>query len=193
MKLDRALLKVTSSPTNSRTHLKDIDQNIPIRPCRTCIGTVRADSSLQLEGWLGSLLVWFGPTILQEIFQRNSFDEYRKCVTGHGIGLQIRLGPVHSQRWLALDFSLMSWTVVSRRISIQWNIGLPPIVSEDSDIFHYARASNVQAVKSILASRKGSPSDTTPNGRTLLHVRILDIAFSQHIQISDNRIDSFRG
>lgn len=183
---------MTSLPTNLRTNPVIRNQNPASRACKTCIGTVRADSTLQLENWFGSILVWFGPTILQEIFQRNCIDECRKHMTGYGIGCQIRLCPVPIKRGWALDFSLMNSIVASRRISIQWNIGLAPIVSDGSDIFRFARASNVQAVKSILASREGSCCDTTPDGLTLLHVRILDLAFLNHVRVIDNRIDSFR-
>jgi hypothetical protein len=132
--------------------------------------SVKAESPFQLQTWFGSLLIWFGPTVQQEVDKRVSVHKVRSYRIGHGIGLQIRLGTMSSRLWCALDCSIMSWMIASRRYTIQWNISLPEIISEDSDIFHFARVANVKAVKAILSSRKGSPFVTTPSGLSLLHV-----------------------
>ena len=149
------------------------ERALPSQTFRACIDTVRAESSLQLDSWLGGLLVWFGPTFGQGQSQPNSTDGYKKHRTGHGIGLHIRLRSIHGNRSWAVDISFINWTALSGRMSIQWNLSIHSIVPENSDIFYYAKTSNLQAVQSILASRKGSPSDTTPNGLSLLHVRII--------------------
>jgi hypothetical protein len=168
--LDQTLAYLKSQPVHPR---EAVAIREPIRTSwhlTTCSDIARAESFLQLESFFGSLLVWFGPTFARRTFQRNGNEEIRKNRTGYGFGIYIIMPVFPGKHWRVIDISLTTCTALSQRISIQWNLHLPCIVSEDSDIFHYTKTGNIQAVEFILASRKGSPSDTTPNGLTLLHV-----------------------
>ena len=171
IRLDQTLQRLTGPPTHQKMSVMINDQSpssIPVSVYPNSV-SVKAESLLQLQTWLGSLLIWFGPTIQQDVDKRDGIHKMRSYKIGHGIGLQIRPGTIPG-RWCALDCSIMSFMTASRRCTIQWNINLPEIISEDSDIFHFARVANVKAVKAILSSRKGSPFVTTPSGLSLLHV-----------------------
>lgn len=178
-KLDQTLIQLGSRPVTAREAAAVRESIPPSWQLKTCSDTVRAESFLQMESWLCGLLIWFGPTFAPYSVQRSYIKENRKYKTGYGFGLRVTLHAIPSKRWRAVDFSLTTRTALSQRISMQWNLHLPCTVSEESDLFHYTKMGDIQAVQGILASRKGCPSDTTPSGLSILHVA----AESNHLNL----------
>ncbi|MCJ1466442.1 hypothetical protein MMC07_005061 [Pseudocyphellaria aurata] len=128
---------------------------------------IRSESFAQLVSSLANLTLWSGPAV-QPLLRGNDLPS--SFSRGYGLRLQILFGSWCHRYLYALNVAVMLWMDSSRGCSVQWNLNLPRVIPQSSEIFRLVRDSEIAAVKRLVASKKCSIADVAPDGTSLLHL-----------------------
>ncbi|KAH0536975.1 hypothetical protein FGG08_006203 [Glutinoglossum americanum] len=142
--------------------------------------SVRAATLYYHEIWFIKLAIWRGPLFAQH-WHRDRKPTFGplSCDQSCGIGV--------SFVWHYSPFSRAAFTASFMRKfkqswvspSLHWNISLPRIVANDSEIMEFASLGNIEAMVRLFRSGKASPTDITPQGNSLLHIAVR----SNHLEV----------
>jgi hypothetical protein len=132
--------------------------------------SVRAATLCRREIWFVRLTLWRGPLFAQH-WHRDRKPTFGPLPPDQSWGIGVSLACPYSPFGKALTACFMrkfkqSWISPS----VHWNISLPTIVANDSEIVELASLGNVEGMVRLFQSGRASPTDTTPQGNTLLHV-----------------------
>ena len=122
---------------------------------------------------LGSLCCWFGPMIFKRWTERNEelFD-LRPEKSAYGLRLTVRSSNLYL-RTLCLEVCVQTEIHRLEIRSIRFSLSFTKTISKDSSVIRLASVGDVKSVKELFEERRAGPTDTTPNGTSLLHVRQL--------------------
>lgn len=95
----------------------------------------------------------------------------RKC--GFVYEIQIKLF-LSRTKMISLNISNCLQTGLASGLVSRFNISVPRIISPASKIMGYFKTGNLRAVKAMFRTGEAAPSDSLPDGTSLLHVRTFD-------------------
>lgn len=142
--------------------------------------SIRASKLRQFRTIFGDLTVWLGPIMVQR-WTSTQDPFYEISTPSDGFGLAVLL-PFPYTRFHRAVFTLLfmrSPRLNLRGLSVRCNLSFPNVVPKDASIMRFARTNNLEAMRHLFQTRQAAASDTTPTGKSLLHVSFANLSHHQ--------------
>ena len=132
--------------------------------------SVRRCRARQFEGTKGNLSVWLGTSLFRRWIRKGQHDYQRSyALHGHGFGVAMKLPSICSRTLMLVLYASQGLEGVCS-LSIRCNLSFPRSVPWNARVMSFARTGNIQGMESMFQHRQAAPSDTLPDGTSLLHV-----------------------
>ncbi|KAI9769608.1 MAG: hypothetical protein M1839_003610 [Geoglossum umbratile] len=135
--------------------------------------SVRVAKLCHHEIWFIRLTLWRGPVFAQH-WHRDRKPTFGPLSRDRSCGVGVSFAcPYSSFGRVAFTASFMrKFNQPWISPSVHWNISLPTVVPNESEIVELASLGNVEAMVMLFRSGRASPTDVTPQGNTLLHIAV---------------------
>jgi hypothetical protein len=132
--------------------------------------SIRSSAVCRYESFSGKFLLWLGPVLLQRWSLEYGRPVFQVTRPDQGYGVAFTVAFSFGKANLFLYWLRNSWTLQSLSVALRWKLGFSRPVRNDAEIMQLARRGDIRGMQGIFQHGKGSVSDVTVDGTTLLHV-----------------------